>query len=247
MSMPRLQPFRGLYVITDVVLKPGRGHLEIVQAALAGGARVIQLRDKEAADADLLEEARAIRQVTRAAGALFLVNDRFELARAVDADGVHLGQGDLPAREARRRWPEAILGISVDDERTARQAKPMAPTTSAWAHPATQTKGDAGPAIGLSRSAHPRGIPPAHRCHRWHRPGEHCRGGAAGAEMAAVILRRRLRADMECRHPRPRRRVCRRAGTPAGRGGVLIVSPANLHGEEFLPNGAGSACSLATA
>jgi len=199
MSMPRLQSFRGLYVITDVVLKPGRSHLEIVQAALAGGARVIQLRDKEAADADLLEEARAIRQVTRAAGALFLVNDRFELARAVDADGVHLGQGDLPAREARRRWPEAILGISVDDERTARQAEADgADYLGVGPIFATQTKGDAGPAIGLEQIGR---IRAASRL-----PIAAIGGiglaniaavGAAGAEMAAVISAVVCAPDME--------------------------------------------------
>lgn len=144
----------GVYVITDNTLVPGRSHLEIARAAITGGARILQLRDKHATDQALLPEARAIRALTREAGAIFLINDRLELAQVVGADGLHLGQEDLPAAEARRRWPEGILGVSVDDARTARQAEADgADYLGAGPIFGTRTKNDAGPAVGLEQIA----------------------------------------------------------------------------------------------
>ena len=73
-----------------------------VREALAGGGWVIQLREKNLDDRTLLNKARVIRQMTRSAGALFIVNDRSDIALLAEADGVHLGQGDVPIQEARR-------------------------------------------------------------------------------------------------------------------------------------------------
>lgn len=144
----------GLYVITDCTLRPGRTHLDVARAAVEGGARVLQLRDKNASDSALLDVARAIRRLTREADVLFIVNDRLELARAVAADGIHLGQEDLPAREARRRWPEGLLGVSIDDGPTARQAEEDgADYLGVGPIFGTRTKGDAGPAVGLEQIA----------------------------------------------------------------------------------------------
>ena len=92
----------GLYLIVG----PGPGQEAVVAAALKAGVRLVQYRAKEGTpglhDRQRLREARALRQLCAAAGALFIVNDRLDLALAVGADGVHLGQDDLPTAEARR-------------------------------------------------------------------------------------------------------------------------------------------------
>jgi thiamine-phosphate pyrophosphorylase len=112
-----------LYVILDGEAARGRALPDLLEAVLAGGGRLIQLRDKTRAMADLLPLARSLRARCRAAGALFIVNDRADLARAVEADGLHLGQDDLPAAAARRILPPPmILGVSTHDPTQARQA-----------------------------------------------------------------------------------------------------------------------------
>jgi thiamine-phosphate pyrophosphorylase len=139
-----------LYVITDLRAARGRSLVEIVAAALAGGATAIQLRDKTSSALDQVALGRELRRLTREAGALFLVNDRVDLAHAVEADGVHLGQDDLPVAAARAiLGPNAIVGGSPGnlDELAQSLAAgvdylgvgPMYPTGS---------KADAGTAIG---------------------------------------------------------------------------------------------------
>jgi len=83
---------------------------------------VLQLRDKESTDRALFAKARLFRQRTRAAGALLIINNRLDLALAVDADGIHLGNQDLPAEEARRLAPELIIGVSANTEEQAATA-----------------------------------------------------------------------------------------------------------------------------
>jgi thiamine-phosphate pyrophosphorylase len=115
-------PFR-LCAITDVSARPGLTHAAVAAAALAGGAPCIQLRAKDVPAETLLREARAIRAATRAADALFVMNDRLDVAVAADADGVHLGQDDLPASRARRLLPAGkLLGISTHSLAQARRA-----------------------------------------------------------------------------------------------------------------------------
>ena len=99
-----------LYLVTRPV-----SDLEgMVAAALAGGVRLVQYRAKEGDDRSRLEEARALRRLCARHGALFLVNDRIDLALAVDADGVHLGQDDLPPALARRLLgPDRLIGRST--------------------------------------------------------------------------------------------------------------------------------------
>jgi thiamine-phosphate pyrophosphorylase len=85
-----------------------------VQQAAAGGAHIIQLREKDLDDSELLERARQVRRWTRAARVLFILNDRPDIARLAEADGVHVGQEDLPVREARRiLGPDALIGVST--------------------------------------------------------------------------------------------------------------------------------------
>src|SRR5262249_6328163 len=85
-----------------------------IQEAAAGGARMFQLREKQLDDRSLLELARKVRRWTRQAGALFIMNDRPDIARLAEADGVHLGQDDMPVKDARRIiGPDAIIGVST--------------------------------------------------------------------------------------------------------------------------------------
>jgi thiamine-phosphate pyrophosphorylase len=112
-----------LCVITDPTLAPGRDHVSIAQAALAGGADMIQLRDKAGNLRDLLSQARAIQALCRSHGATFIVNDRLDLALAAGADGLHVGQEDLPADAARRLLgPARILGVSTHNPQQAQAA-----------------------------------------------------------------------------------------------------------------------------
>jgi thiamine-phosphate pyrophosphorylase len=112
-----------LYVILDREAARGRALPELLDAVLAGGGRLVQLRDKTRSMAELLPLTRALRARCRAAGALFIVNDRADLALASDADGLHVGQDDLPAAAARRILPPPMrLGVSTHDPAQARQA-----------------------------------------------------------------------------------------------------------------------------
>jgi len=113
-----------LCVITDPGLAPGRDHVAIAAAALAGGADMIQLRDKTGSLRDLLPQARSIHALCRSRGALFIVNDRVDLALATDADGAHVGQEDLPAASARRLLgPRRLLGVSTHSLAQAEAAR----------------------------------------------------------------------------------------------------------------------------
>ncbi len=100
------------------------GSLEwTVREAIEGGAGMIQLREKNLTDQELWQRARQVRRWTQEAGALFIMNDRPDIARLVGADGVHLGQEDLPIKEARRiLGPETLIGVSTHDLDQVRQA-----------------------------------------------------------------------------------------------------------------------------
>jgi len=102
----------GLYLVTSQPLSDGRTTVEIVRAALAGGVRLVQLREKEMPLSELLVLGRRIRKMTAQAGALLIINDRLDVAMALEADGVHLGQDDLPVNEAKRIAPDMIIGAS---------------------------------------------------------------------------------------------------------------------------------------
>jgi thiamine-phosphate pyrophosphorylase len=95
----------------------------VIREAAAGGADMIQLREKNLDDRALLERARQVRRWTREAGVLFIVNDRPDIARLAGADGVHLGQEDFPVHEARRVvGPDALIGVSTHDIAQVRKA-----------------------------------------------------------------------------------------------------------------------------
>jgi thiamine-phosphate pyrophosphorylase len=141
---------RGLYVITDE--RMGGGHETLARAALAGGARIIQLRDKSTSLRRLLPIARVLRRLTQQHGALLIINDRIDLTLAVGANGVHLGPDDWPVSEARRvLGPHILIGASCGDEVEARRATDDgADYIGAGAIFGTATKHDAGEPIGLA-------------------------------------------------------------------------------------------------
>lgn len=142
-----------LYVITDETIAGGRSHAEIAEQALRGGADVIQLRDKGRSCAGLAAVGREIAAIIRKAGAVFIVNDRLDVAIACGADGVHLGRHDMRVSTARQLGPPGfIIGVSVGTVEEAMDAEregadylalsPIFPTAS---------KEDAGPGVGLER------------------------------------------------------------------------------------------------
>lgn len=103
-----------LYVIVDRAAAGSRDLTEIAQAAVRGGADLLQLRDKQASARALLREARRLLPIARAAKIPLIINDRPDVARAAEADGVHLGQDDLPLKEARAiLGPGRLIGIST--------------------------------------------------------------------------------------------------------------------------------------
>ena len=140
----------GVYIITDEELRPGRTHVEIARAALEGGARLIQLRDKHASDDYMIRAGAEIRRLTSKFDALFIVNDRLEVALACDADGLHVGQEDRSAREVRPLLAGKLLGVScATAEDAARAREDGADHLGVGPIFATATKSDAGAPTGL--------------------------------------------------------------------------------------------------
>lgn len=112
-----------LYPVTGAAQSAGRGTLAVVEAILAAGCRVVQLREKELSKREYLDLARRVRELTARQGVLMICNDHLDVALAVGADGVHLGQDDLPIREARGLGPELLLGASSHDRDQALAAQ----------------------------------------------------------------------------------------------------------------------------
>jgi thiamine-phosphate pyrophosphorylase len=112
-----------LYLVTDRTLSLGRSTLQVIKAALDGGVTVVQLREKEISGRDFYLEALAIKAFLKERGIPLIINDRVDIALAIDADGVHIGQDDLPLEAARKvLGPNRIVGVSiftVDEARIA--------------------------------------------------------------------------------------------------------------------------------
>lgn len=112
---------KGYYFITDSG-QSRAGNINDVRQAVACGVRVVQYRNKDAETLAMYEEALRLRDICK--GAIFIINDRIDIALAVDADGVHLGQSDMPCRAARRMLgSEKIIGITVHNLAEALEAK----------------------------------------------------------------------------------------------------------------------------
>jgi thiamine-phosphate pyrophosphorylase len=113
-----------VYLVTQASLSAGRTTAEIVADAIDGGVGVVQLREKDRTARERYELGRELRELTREAGVTFVVNDRVDLAQVLDADGVHLGDDDLPVPVARDLLGEdAIIGRSVSTVEDARDAE----------------------------------------------------------------------------------------------------------------------------
>lgn len=149
-ALPLHEALRVL-VITDARLATPRGVPDTVRAALEGGARSVQLRNKGDTARALVEIGRELRALTRAHGALLFVNDRVDVALAVEADGVHVGPHDLPVAAVRAMAPPGFLvGRSADDPAVAQRAVTEgADYIGCGTVYATTTKPDAGDVIGL--------------------------------------------------------------------------------------------------
>ncbi|MCS7013473.1 MAG: thiamine phosphate synthase [Chloroherpetonaceae bacterium] len=109
MNQTEKHPISGVCVITDTVVQSCWTHLQLAELAMRGGARLIQLRDKTLPTRELFAIAVALRTLTLAFGARLIINDRVDIALAADADGVHLGQTDLPIPAARKILGEGKL------------------------------------------------------------------------------------------------------------------------------------------
>lgn len=144
-----------LYLVTDPHLCPGPLLIETVAAAVRGGVTFVQLRDKGATTQARAEAARSLKTVLRGTGVKLVVNDDLEAALSADVDGVHLGQEDLSAAEARARLgPDKIIGLSCETEAQVRAADPaVVDYLGLGTVFPTATKADHKPTIGLSRLA----------------------------------------------------------------------------------------------
>ncbi len=140
-----------LYLVTDRRLVGERPIEEVVRQAISGGVTTVQLREKEIPSGEFFRMASSLRTLTRRTGVTFIVNDRLDIALATGADGVHVGQKDLPAERARELLgTDRILGVTAADEEEARAAAAGgADYIGCNAVYPTPTKTDTGPAIGL--------------------------------------------------------------------------------------------------
>src|SRR5210317_1563732 len=113
-----------LYPVSCEPLANGRSDIDWLEGVLAGGAKIVQLRDKHSEDRIFYQKAVVFREMTNAAGALFIVNNRVDIALLAHADGVHLGNKDLPAERVRELAPELVIGVSCNSlEQAATVAK----------------------------------------------------------------------------------------------------------------------------
>lgn len=141
-----------LYLVTDRGLARGRATLDIVTAAVNGGATVVQLREKECSTLEFIEQALSIKAFLKTRNIPLIINDRVDVAQAVKADGVHLGQTDMPLEMAKGILGDSMtIGISAECLEDAIKAeKGGADYLGISPIYATPTKTDTAPALGLA-------------------------------------------------------------------------------------------------
>ncbi len=140
-----------LHLVTDRSLSRGRSLVEVVREAVSGGVTCVQLREKDCSTREFLQEALALKELLQSLMVPLIINDRVDIALAVGADGVHLGQSDMPISHARRLLgPNCLIGISAESVDHAVEAEQqgadyigISPVFS------TPTKADTAPALGL--------------------------------------------------------------------------------------------------
>lgn len=148
-----MKDYFGLYLI---LTNPNAGYEACAQAAVDCKVRYLQLRMKDAPHSAFLDTARMIRSITRDTQTRFIINDNLDVAMEVDADGLHLGQGDTPLTEARTKWntPGKILGLSTHSPEQALEALESSPEYIGVGPVfPTPTKSNADPALGIERTA----------------------------------------------------------------------------------------------
>ena len=140
-----------LYLVTDRGLARGRSNIEIITAAVRGGATVVQLREKDCSTREFIKQGLAIKAFLKDHGVPLIINDRVDVAQALKADGVHLGQTDMPLGLAKMILGDAmIIGISAESLQDAIEAvKGGADYLGVSPIYATPTKTDTAPALGL--------------------------------------------------------------------------------------------------
>ena len=153
-------PLAGLYVILDPSVRPDRPLMEVLNAAAAGHVRIFQYRNKTASMKDALTEAGPLRRRARELNVLFFVNDRCDLALALDADGVHLGQSDLPYLKARQLLGgQKYIGLSTHNAGQVKEAEQLRPNYIGFGPiftPASKTDHD--PVVGIEGLARVRAL-----------------------------------------------------------------------------------------
>ena len=151
MTTAHPQSLSGLYIILDPSVCPARPLVEVLRAAAEAGASIFQYRNKTASMKEAYTEALALRHAAAKAGVFFIVNDRCDLALAVDADGVHLGQGDLPLDLARKvMGSDKLIGISTHNSDQVREATAGKPNYLGFGPIFTPgSKQDHDPVVGL--------------------------------------------------------------------------------------------------
>ncbi|MBE1447025.1 thiamine phosphate synthase [Paenibacillus sp. OAS669] len=150
MYRERIADYLPVYLVMGLEHHGDRTALEIAKEALEGGVTLFQLREKKAPLRQVLEQGAELRDLCRQYGVPFLVNDRIDVALLLDADGVHVGQDDVPGLEARKLLGDSkIIGISAGNREEAEWAIAQgADYLGVGAVYATSTKEDAGAAIG---------------------------------------------------------------------------------------------------
>jgi len=142
----------GIYAILSEEHSRGRSNLDVCRAILDAGVRVVQYREKDKKAGEMYAECLALRDMTREAGATFIVNDHVDLALLVDADGVHVGQEDLPPAAVRRLLgPGKVIGLSTHGPGQARAAQTSGVVDYIGVGPifATKTKKDVCDPVGF--------------------------------------------------------------------------------------------------
>ena len=142
-----------LYLVTDRALSLGRSNLEVIEAAVSGGVTVVQLREKEASTKEFYQEGLRIKDYLKAAHIPLIINDRIDIALALDADGVHLGQEDMPVDVARKIvGPHKIIGASAFTTEEAVAAESMGADYLGLSPIfVTETKPELGEEIGIEK------------------------------------------------------------------------------------------------
>lgn len=113
-----------LYLVTDRALSKGRSLLEIIKSAVEGGVTIVQLREKDCSTREFLKIAQEVKDLCSPLGVPLIINDRVDIALAVGAEGLHIGQSDMPYEIARKLMgPSAIIGLSVENVQDALNAE----------------------------------------------------------------------------------------------------------------------------